>query len=67
MTREDLKKAVKDAKERFKKYSTFENLLFICELLSLESEKYGITGQTGISLDIRKIELELSRILEEVF
>lgn len=67
MTRDDLKKATSDAKDRFKKYTSFENLLFICELLELESEKYKITGQTGISIDIKKIELELSRILEEVF
>ena len=63
----ELKKATSDAKERFQKYTSFENLLFICELLDLESEKYGVEKQTGISLDIRKIELELSKILEEVF
>ena len=63
----ELKKATSDAKKRFSNYTSFENLLFICELLELESEKYETEKQEKIALDIRKLELELSKLLEEVF
>lgn len=67
MSRKELKKAMEDARIRFKEKTSFENLLFICELLDLESKKYGIENQKEISLELSKIELELSRLLNEVF
>ena len=67
MDREFYKKQVKLARERFEKYSSFENLLFISELLDLESKKYGIEKQKEISIDLSKISFEVDKIMNEIF
>ena len=67
MNRELLKEQVKQAKERFNTYTSFENLIFICELLDLESEKYENENQKGIAFDIQHISYKLSKILSEIF
>lgn len=67
MNRKELKKAMEDARIRFKEKTSFENLLFICELLDLESQKYETEKQKEIAIELSKIELELSRLLNEVF
>lgn len=64
--RDFLKKTIKEAKSRFKNKTSFENLLFASELLDLESMKYGVDGQHKISIELSKIALELSKLLEEV-
>ena len=67
MDRDFYKKQVKLARERFEKYSSFENLLFISELLDLESKKYGIEKQKEISIDLSKISFEVDKIMNEIF
>lgn len=67
MDRNYLKEQVKQAKERFKKYTSFENLLFVSELLELESEKYEIENQNGIAIDLRKLSLDVDKIMSEIF
>ena len=67
MDRKLLIEQVKQAKERFEKYTTFENLLFICELLDLESENYRVEKQTKIAFDIQHISYKLSLLLSEIY
>ena len=67
MDRKILKEAVKDARKRFKEYTTFENMVFICELLDLECDKFKEDKQDEISYDLAKIGYELSKLLSEVF
>lgn len=67
MEREILKEQVKQAKERFNTYTSFENLLFICELLDLESDKYAIEKQSKIAFDLQHLSYKLSRLLSEIF
>lgn len=67
MDRKYLKEQVKQAKERFSKYTSFENLLFISELLELESEKYEIENQNGIAIDLRKLSLDVDKLMNEIF
>lgn len=67
MNREELKEIIKSAETRFEEKTTFENLLFISELLDLESRKYEIENQKEIAFELSKIAFELSKLLEEVF
>lgn len=67
MNREELKEIIKSAETRFKDKTTFENLLFISELLDLESRKYEIENQKEIAFELSKISFKLSKLLEEVF
>lgn len=67
MSREELKEIIKSAETRFEEKTTFENLLFISELLDLESRKYEIENQKEIAFELSKISFKLSKLLEEVF
>lgn len=67
MDRELLKVQVKQAKERFEKYTTFENLLFVSELLDLESEKYEVENQLEIAIDLRKLSMDIDKLMSEIF
>lgn len=66
-TREELRDIIVQARKRFKDYTSFENILFICELLDLESDKFKKDKQDKIAFDLAKIGYELSKLLEEVF
>lgn len=52
------------AKERFKKYTTMENLFFISELLELESDRLEYERKLDLSIKTRKESLDITYIID---
>ncbi len=63
----DFKKIREKAKEQYKNNTPIENLLFISELLGLESDKYKKEKQDGISLDLMNLSYKVASLINEIF
>ena len=64
MKKEDFKKIREQAKERFRDYTTIENLLYISELLELESDKLEYERKLDLSIKIRKESLDITYLID---
>ena len=67
MEREDFKRIHNQAKERFENYTTLENLLFISDLLEMESEKLKEEKQEKIGFDLIHLSFKIADLINEIF
>lgn len=63
----NFKKIREKAKKQSKNNTSIENLLFISELLGLESDKYKKEKQDGISLDLMNLSYKVASLINEIF
>ena len=66
MNREKFKEIREQAKERFKEYTTMENLFYISELLDLESQKYETEKNTTLSIQLGRYSLYIANLIDLV-
>lgn len=64
MKKIDFKDLREQAKERFKKYTTMENLFFISELLELESDKLEYERKLDLAIKTRKESLNITYLID---
>lgn len=64
MKKIDFKDLRKQAKERFKDYTTMENLFYISELLKLESDKLEYERKLDLSIKTRKASLDVTYLID---
>ena len=64
MKKEDFKRIREQAKERFKNYTTMENLFYISELLELESDKLEYERKLDLSIKTRKASLDITYLID---
>lgn len=62
----DFKDLREQAKERFKNYTTMENLFYISELLDLESRKYELRKNKILSIQLGKYGLYIANLIDLV-
>jgi len=64
MKKIDFKDLREQAKERFNKYTTIENLFFISELLELESDKLEYERKLDLAIKTRKESLNITYLID---